>query len=320
MTAVNYFFLLLLASIGWASAGEPEFDARQVLVKMNYAMEVLNYQGTVAFLRNGKLEPMKYVHAAENGIEQERLTSLNSPLREIIRDAGQVSCLFKETQQTLVDHRPFERSFLVDVPKNLDDIDATYQLERVGEENVAMLPSYVIAVRPKDNARYPRKIWIEKQRFLPLKTVVYDNSGVPLEQVVFTEIEVKDALPLVDVKRLDADYPARHIHQVQPQSSDQAAFVASELPKGFKEIFFTRKPMHDAGQPVDHLVLSDGFTLISIYMENKTAAMQSGLQSVGAVNSYSRTLNNYQLTVMGVAPAETVKLIAEGIKLRDAGE
>ena len=320
MTVVNYFFLVLLASIGLASAGEPELEARQLLVKMSHAMEVLNYQGTVAILRNGKLEPMKYVHAADKGMEQERLTSLNSPLREIIRDAGQISCLFKETQQTIVDHRPFERSFLVDVPKNLDDRGAIYQFELVGEENVAMLPSYVLAIQPKDNARYPRKIWIEKQQFLPLKSVVYDNSGVPLEQVVFTEIEVKDALPFVDVKFVGEAYPAGHIHQAQSQSSDQAAFIAAELPKGFQEIFFTRKPMHGAGQPVDHLVLSDGFTSISIYMENKVAAMQSGLQSVGAVNSYSRTLNNYQLTVMGVAPAETVKLIAEGIKLRDAKE
>ncbi len=319
MTVVNVIFLALLLSVGSAAA-ESELDARQVVERMNHAMEVLNYQGTVAFLRNGKLEPMKYVHAADKGVEQERLTSLNSPLREIIRDAGQVSCLFKETQQRIVDHRPFERSFLVDVPKNLDNIGVSYQLERVGEENIAMLPSYVIAVQPKDKARYPRKIWIEKQRFLPLKSVVYDNSGVPLEQVVFTEIEVKDALPFVDVKFLDADYPARHIHQAQSQSSGQAAFVATQLPEGFLEIFFARKPMHDAEQPVDHLVLSDGFTSISIYMENKSAAMQSGLQAIGAVNSYSRTIDNYQLTVMGVVPAETVKFIAEGIKLRNLKE
>jgi sigma-E factor negative regulatory protein RseB len=52
-------------------------------------------------------------------------------------------------------------------------------------------------------------------------------------------------------------------------------------------------------------------------MENKSAAVQSGHQSVGAVNSYSRTINNYQLTVMGEVPAETVKLIGEGVKLRD---
>ena len=319
MTVVNVIFLALLLSVGSAAA-ESELDARQVVERMNHAMEVLNYQGTVAFLRNGKLEPMKYVHAADKGVEQERLTSLNSPLREIIRDAGQVSCLFKETQQRIVDHRPFERSFLVDVPKNLDNIGVSYQLERVGEENIAMLPSYVIAVQPKDKARYPRKIWIEKQRFLPLKSVVYDNSGVPLEQVVFTEIAVKDALPFVDVKFLDADYPARYIHQAQSQSSGQAAFVATQLPEGFLEIFFARKPMHDAEQPVDHLVLSDGFTSISIYMENKSAAMQSGLQAIGAVNSYSRTIDNYQLTVMGVVPAETVKFIAEGIKLRNLKE
>ena len=313
MTVVKHLFVVLLLSIGMASAEGPNLNALQVLGKMNHAMEVLNYQGTVAFLKNGKLEPMKYVHAAEKGgVQQERLMSLNSPMREIIRDAGKVSCLFKETQQSIVDHRPFERSFLVDVPKNLDEMGDIYQFEIVGEENVAMLPSYIVAIQPKDNARYPRKIWIEKQQFLPLKVVVYDNSGASLEQVVFTEIEVKDALPFVDVKYLDAAHQSH-----QSQSSDQAVFVVTELPKGFREVFFVRKPMHNAEQPVDHLLLSDGFTSVSIYMENKSAAMQSGLQSVGAVNSYSRAVNNYQLTVMGEVPAETVKFIAEGIKLRD---
>ena len=281
-------------------------------------MDVLNYQGTVVFFKNGKLEPMQYVHAAKNGDQQERLLSLNSPLREIIRDAGQVSCLFKETQQRLVDYRPpFERSFLVDVPKNPDDMGASYRFEIVGEEDVAMLPSYVVAIQPKDKARYPRRIWVEKQQFLPLKTVLYDNSGVLLEQVVFTGIEVKDELPFVDIKLLDITNPAHDIHQFHPQTSDQADFVVTRLPKGFREFFFTRKPMHNADQPVDHLFLSDGFTSVSIYMEDKSAALQPGLQSIGAVNSFSRTINNYQLTVMGEVPAQTVEFIAEGIKLRD---
>ncbi len=317
MIRVKGFFVVLLLLTGIVSAKEPELTALQVLTKMNHAMEVLNYQGTVAFLKNGKLEPMKYVHAAKNGIEQERLLSLNSPMREIIRDAGKVSCLFKETQQTIVDHRPFERSFLVDMPGNLDDIGSIYQFGMAGEEDVAMLPSYVIAIQPKDNARYPRKIWVEKQHFLPLKVAVYDTSGVLLEQVVFTEIAVKNTLPFVTVKPVDDAHPAQHIHQLQAQSPDQAAFVVTELPKGFREIFFARKPMHNTEQPVDHLLLSDGFTSVSIYMENKSVGMPSGPQSVGAVNSYSRTINNYQLTAMGEVPAETVKFIAEGIKLRD---
>src|SRR5450759_2297044 len=135
MTVVKRFLVVWLLSIGMVSAKEPELNARQVLVKMNHAMDVLNYQGTVVFLKNGKLEPMIYAHAAEKGVQQERLLSLNSPLREIIRDGGKVSCMFKETHQTIVDHRPFERSFLVDVPKNLDELGAIYQFEMVGEEN-----------------------------------------------------------------------------------------------------------------------------------------------------------------------------------------
>ena len=317
MMGVKCYFVAGLLLTGSVSASEPLLNAQQVLAKMNHAMAVLNYQGTVAFLKNGKLEPMKYVHAAEKGVQQEQLLSLNSPLREIIRNADQVSCLFKETQQTLVDHRPFEHSFLVDMPKNMDDMGGIYQFEIVGEENIALRPSYIVAIQPKDNARYPRKIWIEKQQFLPLKVVVYDNVGVLLEQVVFTDIEVKKSLPFVDVKFLDAVYPAQPIQPIQTQSSDKAAFVVTQLPTGFQEVFFARKPMRNAEQPVDHLLLSDGFTSVSIYMENKIASMQPGIQSVGAINSYSRTINNFQLTVMGEVPAETVKFIAEGIQLRD---
>ncbi|MEY3288065.1 MAG: hypothetical protein RLZZ419_307 [Pseudomonadota bacterium] len=317
MTAVKHFFVVWILSTGIVWAKEPELTARQVLMKMNHAMTVLNYQGTVAFFKNGKLEPMKYIHAANKGIEQEQLLSLNSPLREIIRDTGKVSYLLKETQQTIVDYRPFEHSFLIDMPRNLDDISVLYRFTIVGEENVAMLPSYVIAIQPNDKARYPRKIWVEKYSFLPLKIALYDNSGILLEQVVFTDIDIKNTLPFVAVKRKDTGHLAQPIHSVQTQSPDQPAFLVTGLPAGFREIFFARKPIHNTEQPVDHLLLSDGLTSVSIYMENNNTGMLSGLQSVGAVNLYSRTINNYQLTVIGEVPAETVKFIAESIKLRD---
>lgn len=294
---VKRFFLVLLLSTRTVFAADLELNARQALTKMTHAMRVLNYQGTVAFLRNGKLETMKYFHAAEEGIEQERLLSLNSPLREIIRDANKVSCLFKSTQQVVVDHRPVGRSFLVDLPQNLDELSAIYDFEIVGEENVAMLPAYVVAIQPKDDFRYVRKIWIEQQQFLPLKVAVYDLSDTILEQVVFTDLQVKETLPFVEVKFGEASGAVKHIHQLQPQASDKAAFVINSLPSGFQEIFFTRRPMHNSNQPVDHLLLSDGFAAVSIYMENKNTTIQQGLQAVGAINSYSRTIDDWQLTV-----------------------
>lgn len=216
----------------------------------------------------------------------------------------------------MVDHRPVGRSFLVDLPQNLDELSAIYDFEIVGEENVAMLPAYVVAIQPKDDFRYVRKIWIEQQQFLPLKVAVYDLSDTILEQVVFTDLQVKETLPFVEVKFGEASGAVKHIHQLQSQASDKAAFVINSLPTGFQEIFFTRRPMHNSNQPVDHLLLSDGFAAVSIYMENKNTTMQQGLQAVGAINSYSRTIDDWQLTVMGEVPAKTVKFIAEGIKLR----
>jgi sigma-E factor negative regulatory protein RseB len=330
MTVVKHFLPVLLLLINTVSAEESGLNASQSLLKMTHAMETLNYQGTVAFLRNGKLETMKYFHAAEKGKEQERLVSLNSPLREIVRDSDRVSCLFKATQQIVIDHRPVGRSFLVDIPKNLEELSGTYNFEIKGEEEVAMLPTYVIAIQPKDNFRYIRKIWMEKQHFLPLKVVLYDLSGATLEQFVFTDLQVKDTLPFVDVKlsdtanRLarksspDPKVSIKSVAQLQSQASDGPDFDLTELPPGFRKIFFTRRPMHNSDQPVDHLLLSDGFSSISIYRENKNPAMQAGLQSVGAVNSFSRIIDDSQLTVMGEVPAATVKFIAEGIKLKDA--
>ncbi len=286
-------------------------------------MKTLNYQGTVAFLKNGRLEPMKYFHAVEKGVEQERLLSLNSPLREIVRDADRVSCLFKARHQLIVDHRPFERSFLIDIPANLDTLDAIYNITVVGEEDVAMLPALVIAIQPKDNFRYARKIWVEKQHFLPLKVLVYDLANEAIEQLVFTELQLKETLPLVDVKFLNAVNPPPPVHPLPIQKSDQANFVLANLPQGFQELFFTRKPIHNSDQQVDHLLMSDGFASVSVYMENKNAASQPELygqgsvQSIGTVNFISRTLGDFEFTVMGEVPAETVKLIADGIKLRD---
>jgi sigma-E factor negative regulatory protein RseB len=321
---VQVFFVILFAVMGAVSAQENPPTAKQILQKMVKAMEVSNYQGTVVFLKNDKLEAMKYFHTSAKDKEQERLVSLNSPPREIVRNSDEITCLYKLTQQVIVDHRPYEHSFIVDVPKNLDELDASYQFEVVGEEDVAMLPSYVVAIKPKDDFRYIRKIWIAKEQFLPMKAVVYDLAGVVLEQVVFTEMQVNKQQASKVTEAAGVPAPSGIAHEVSSDSSNQAAFEVTALPQGFKQIFFSRKPLHQSDQPVDHLLLSDGFASVSVYLESKKAdsspdsRIPEGIHSVGAINSMSRTLADSQLTVLGEVPAPTVKFIAEGVKLRNA--
>ncbi|MDD2722435.1 MAG: MucB/RseB C-terminal domain-containing protein [Methylovulum sp.] len=337
MIVVKWFFLILpvVSTLNALAENTPPpantetrpalqlLDGKQALAKMALAMRTMNYQGTVAFLRDGKLEPMKYSHAANNGHEQEHLLSLNSPLREVVRETGKVSCLYKATQKLVVDHRPFERSFLIELPTDINQLDAVYEIKLAGEESIAMLPAYVVTIKPKDDLRYARKVWLSQQWYLPLKVVVYDQDEEVLEELMFTELEVKDALPFVGLKPANANAALSSENNEEPVSQ-QMPFVLSVLPKGFKEVFFTRKPMHDLEQPVDHLLLSDGLASVSVYMEHKNAAQplvnldSNRVQAIDAVNFFSHTLGDFELTVMGEVPSETIRLIADSVKLRDA--
>jgi sigma-E factor negative regulatory protein RseB len=315
MTLVVRFILIFFFSTGSVFAEDNKLTARQILANMIQSLRTLNYEGTVVFWRNGRLETMKYFHAADHGREQERLVALNSPLREVVRNGDVVSCRYNDTQDVVFDHRPYERSFLVNFSRTLDELDDFYAFTLSGKEDVAMLPAYVIDIEPKDEFRYARRIWVERLQFLPLKIAVYDASGALLEQVVFTEQHVKAALPFRDVTSAAGQPGAVDGQVIKDGNAGALPFTVTSSPSGFRAIYFARKTMHDSRLPVDHLLMSDGLTSISVYKENKNPEMDLGLRSVGAINSYSLNLEDYQITAMGEAPPETVKSIVEGVRL-----
>ncbi len=299
-----------------AFANESELKAQQWLENMSLSMKTLNYQGTVAFFKNGRLDTMKYFHATDNGLEQERLLSLNSPMREVIREAGKVSCVFKNSQKIVVNHHPVSQSFIVDLPVEFSAASINYHFSLREEESVAMLPTRVVSIQAKDKYRYDRKIWIDKQYILPLKMEVYDLSGETLEQVVFTDLKVKNRPELVNANNKLEDTRIKDGHQSALSSFDGADFVLENIPSGFQTVFFIRMKRDDLTQPADHLLLSDGFSSISIYREAKADDVQLGLQTLGSVNSFSLVIDDFQITALGEVPAQTVQFIAQGVKAR----
>ena len=306
-------FLLFTTSV---FANESELKAQQWLEKMSLSMKTLNYQGTVAFFKNGRLDTMKYFHTTDNGLEQERLLALNSPMREVIREAGKVSCVFKNSQKIVVNHHPVSQSFIVDLPVEFSAASINYHFSLRDEESVAMLPTRVISIQAKDKYRYDRKIWIDKQYFLPLKMEVYDLSGETLEQVVFTDLKVENQPEIVNVNNKLGQTKVKDIHQSESSSFDEADFVLENIPSGFQAVFFIRMKMDDSTQSADHLLLSDGFSSVSVYREAKADDVQLGLQTLGSVNSFSLVIDDFQITALGEVPAQTVQFIAQGVKLR----
>lgn len=315
---LNRFLLLILLTVSTAWADDKKnLNALQWLSQMQLAMKQLNYQGTVAFLRNNKLDTMKYFHAVNKGVEQERLLSLNSPMREVLRNEGRVSCIFKESKNAIIDHRPVNRSFIVNLPENFTDQTSAYDFILTEKQDVAMLSAQIVKIKPKDDFRYARKIWIEQQHFLPLKVEAYDDSGKAIEQVVFTELKIKKKLSFAEIDMTSESLDVKHIHQSNLQALAKADFVLKNIPEGFKEIFFVKMQMHDNKQNVKHLLLSDGFSSVSIYQELQDKATPTGTQTAGAVNSLVKKVGSFQFVVMGDVPVKTIQFIADGIQFKE---
>lgn len=317
LKSVQVSFYLYCCCLANVNAAEQTMQARDVLAKMSQAMAKLNYQGTLSIYRNGKLDALKFYHAVEKGVEQERLLSLNSPLREIIRNSKQVNCIFLDSKEIIVDHRSTRRSFLMDLPENLDQVEKYYQLGLESEETIALQPTIVISIKPLDSYRFARKIWVARSNYLPLKYELLDDTGMMLEQMQFTDIAVMDTIAIKELPEVP-EANVRHINDMEPIDIQRATFALQKIPQGFKAMFFAHRNMSDEEQLVEHLLLSDGFASVSIYLEKSLQQMKLGHQSAGAVNSFFQELDGHQLTIMGEVPTRTLRYIAEGFQFKKA--
>lgn len=312
---VRVLLAIFIGLISEAAAAE-SLTAVQWLDKMNLAMKTLNYQGTVIFMKNGQIETMKYRHSVDHGVEQERLSSLNSPMREVTRKSNEVTCVFKETSEKVINHHPLDSSFIINMPNNPASLEKSYNLELAGQESVAMLPAQIVAAQPRDGLRYPRKIWINTQNFLPLKIEVYALEGHALEQVMFTELSTQTVADASAGNDASDKFHTKHIHSAQAEPLDRATFLVKRWPEGFEPVFFIKNSIQQSQKAVDHLLMSDGFSTVSVYLESKESEGIEGLHSLGSVNSFSKVIDDTQITVLGEVPAKTVELIADGIALR----
>ncbi|PPD19634.1 MAG: transcriptional regulator [Methylomonas sp.] len=309
-------FLLFIAQAALA-ADDQAVSGQQWLEKADVAMQSSTYQGMVVFLKNGRVDIMKHSHSFENGDEIETLTSLNSPLREITRHGSRVSCTLKDTQQEVEAPRPTDRSLIVNLPINSQVLEDQYLLTTAGQEIVALRPTQVIAVLPKDDLRYARKIWIDTETFLPLRAEVYGLDGTVLEQVMFADLTVSGSSREPAIHAKHVEYHER-VKKQAAEKFNQSRFLLEYWPPGFEALFFADKAMLTSKKTVEHLLLSDGFSNLSIYFEAKEPRERGleGLRTLGAVNSFSRTVGDIHVTVLGEVPARTVELIAKGIVLR----
>lgn len=314
-----------LASSGWAQSTAAE--ARHWLERMLQATQTLNYEGTFVYVQGPHLEAMRIVHGSGPEGERQRLFSLNGPPREIVVANNSIVCLLPKQRATFAggdyQHSPFPLS----IPRELGRLENHYALEVLGEDRVAGLDARVIAIKPRDAWRFGYRFWLDQRNGMVLRSALLDDKGSPVEQLMFTDLQVK---PQIDEAALkpqasapSATPPETAERAVGSQASTgepvtQSVWDVGELPEGFVKVMHNRFAETSGQHPIEHIVFADGLATISVFLEKLDGAsplLQGGSQ-FGSMNAYGRVVDNHQILVVGEVPAATVQRIAVSIQYR----
>jgi sigma-E factor negative regulatory protein RseB len=295
--------------------------AHEWLAKINGAARHLEYEGIFIYQHDSQLETMHIFHKVENGSTKERLVSLNGAPREIIRDSKEVRCYWPDMKSVVVEYRKADnKSFPSLLPEHLGDLDEYYNLQTGGIDRIANRQAQLVLVKPMDNYRYGYHLWADKQTGLLLKADLVDTQGNVLEQFMFTQVNIGTKIPDAALAPSVPDEGMvwyREGGDNDPKIANALPeWGATRLPRGFRLSMHVTRRVALRNRPVEHLVYTDGLATVSVFVEKQdknAKPFMLGPSRMGAVHALGVRVDDYQITTVGEAPAETIALIGGSV-------
>lgn len=291
--------------------------ARQLLDRMTEASRSLNYDGVFVYQRDAHMDAMRIIHQADQGEERERMISLTGHAREVIRNDESVTCIFPDDQAVMVEKsRPY-RLLSSQFPQSVTRLAESYNFVMQGSDRVAGRDAYVIGIQPRDRFRYGYRLWLDRETGLMLRSELIGEQGKPLEQFMFTKLEIMDEIPdrKLEPTITGSDYTWYENPDDSHKRIENAEWQVGWMPAGFMISDRADELLADSPRPVHHMVFSDGLALVSVFVEKvgSKSGVLIGPSKLGAVNAFARETDGHQVMVVGEVPLITVRQMANSV-------
>ncbi|HEY6239803.1 MAG TPA: MucB/RseB C-terminal domain-containing protein [Burkholderiales bacterium] len=303
-----------------AAIAQTDTSALQWLQRIYAATEKLSYSGTFVYQQGQQVETSRITHVVEASGPRERLEALDGVPREIVRTGDEVVCYLPASMTVKIDKQPGRRPFPAILSEQLKDVSENYTVRKGEIERVAGYSCQVLALEPKDRMRYGHRLWADLNTGMLLKAKTFDEKNALLEQFAFTELRVGGHIGRDRLKsryfRQSKDWRVEDSGATRANLAD-AGWTIRSGPAGFRTVAEMVRTIGGTGG-VGHIVLSDGLAAISVFIEPATSKQgpQPGPVRQGAINVYVRPIGNYWVTVVGEAPAESVRYVANAVEYR----
>lgn len=275
------------------------------------ALRNLDYQGTLVYVADGRVETLRVFHRIDGKRERERLVALTGPPREVIRDGAKVMCIGTGQSPVAYDLRQAGRwSQALALSEAV--LLKGYRARLSGQGRVAGHAAQVIDVAASDGWRYGYRLWIERDSGLPLRVDLVGEDGRTIEQVAFTELRLGEQPAEADLQPSSGANLSR-IQALPPPDRSPPRWQVKSMPPGFE--LRAARYLPDGVQ----LLYSDGLASVSVYVEPAGAGLRGASSSQrGAVHVRSYWMDGWHVLAIGKVPAATVDRFARN--LRRAGK
>jgi sigma-E factor negative regulatory protein RseB len=298
-------------------------DPAETLVKAADADRTSTYEGVVLYHRDDQLEVLKVQHRFKDGTEQEHVVSLTGEPRQLLRIDHRLICILPKDRSFSLDRPTGVENFLTQLKADrLRGLAQWYEFRDQGSNRMAGRDCNGVAVIPRDQYRYGYELWADKSTGMPLQVSLVGQRGEVLEQVMFTEISFPESIddsafeePQVDPARfklIARDLPNLN---VAPANDDRPQVSFEELPPGYRVVAREQRPLPGGEGQVEHLLLSDGLSAVSVFSAVEQHAPEKlfrGVSHIGPMEAYGRMAGAYHITIMGEVPPQAIRMIGDG--------
>jgi sigma-E factor negative regulatory protein RseB len=301
-----------------AAIAQTDTSALQWLQRIYAASEKLSYAGTFVYQQGQRVETSRIVHVVDASGPRERLETLDGVPREIVRNGDEVVCYLPASKTVKIDKQPGRRPFPAILSEQLKDVSDNYDVKKGEVERVGGYSCQVLTLEPKDRMRYGHRLWADLSTGMLLSAKTFNDKNEMLEQFHFTQIKIG----AIGQDQLKARYFRQskgwHVEDSGATRANlaESGWTLRSKPPGFRTVAELIRTVGGTGG-VGHIVLSDGLAAISVFIEpaaSKRPMPHAGLARQGAINVYTRPVGNYWVTVVGEAPAESVKYVANAVE------
>ena len=316
------FYVLAAIPLLLLSTNSFSGDLFDMLKRMSEADQDQNYQGTFILRKSDDLSTLRVTHGSDDNGVWESLEALNGEPRKVIRRNNKVVSIFPGRELVTIRDHAEKQSLHPQLPENLDQLELYYTINRLPDDRIANHQTLVIDLVPNDEFRYGYRYWVDKNTGMLLRCDLIAEDKRVVEQMMFTSL---DYLPHSPVSSIDMNkfehYKQQNLDEpvIDVQHSATSQWIVKALPKGF---MLTQSMLRYSTPPVDgdtkkpdllHLVYSDGLASVSVFIEKNEDAVKHlhGASTMGAVNAYGNTVDDYSVTVVGEVPVITVQAMAQ---------